>query len=179
MAGHYKLTDHLWETTNSYVDPSVRNECYKTKTKYLSGCFMAFNREIINKSLDFDYVIASGYVKALALIGGDFYVNASDGFKLGGEGYVNVDVRAGLSAITGTSISGGVNGKGQIVFQAGTGAQDSYFDAKIKLGFNASLEQSLGLTTISKSVSVDCKAEAGTSGFSFDIGSDGNALNCP
>ncbi len=176
MAGHHELTDQLWNTTNSYIDPSVINVCYKQSTTNLSGFYFAFNREIINKSVDFDYVIASGYVKALALIGGDFYINATSDWKVGGDGYVHVGVNAGLSAITGTSINGGVNGDGKILFQVGN---PSYFDANLKLGFNASLEQSLGVTTLKKTVSVGCYASGGTSGFDFNLGSGINVLSCP
>lgn len=177
MAGRYPLTDHLWNVTNSYIDPVVQNKCYKQNTKTLSGFYFAFNREIIKKSIDFDFILATGYVKALALIGGDFYFNISDNeWKLGGDGYVFAEAKAGLSAITGTSISGGVSGEGKIMFQIG---EPSYFDAVMKMDFNAKIKQSLGFTTISESVSVDCKATAGTSGFSFSLGSGGTTLACP
>lgn len=176
MAGHHELTDRLWNTTNSYIDPSVVNVCYKQSTPNLSGFYFAFNREIINKSIDFDYVIAAGYVKALALIGGDFYINATSNWKVGGDGYVHVGVDAGLSAITGTSIKGSVAGDGKIMFQVGN---PSYFDANLKLGFDASLEQSLGVTTLKKTVSVGCFATGGTSGFDFNLGSGLNVLSCP
>jgi len=175
MAGMHELTDHLWNTTNSYIDPSVINVCYKANTKILSGFYFAFNREIINVNYDFDYVIASGYVKALALIGGDFYINATSGWKVGGDGYVHIGVDAGLSAITGTSISGGIHGDGRIMFQVGN---PSYFKMNTSLDFNASLEQSLGITTISKSVSVGCFAEGGTDGFKFELGSGSGKLEC-
>ncbi len=177
MAGRYPLTDHLWNVTNSYVDPAVQNKCYKQSTKTLSGFYFAFNREIIKKSIDFDYILATGYVKALALIGGDFYFNITgDDWKLGGDGYVYAEAKAGLSAITGTSISGGTTTEGKIMFQLG---DPGYFEAEMKMDFGAKIEQDLGLSTISKSVSVECKATAGTSGFSFSLGSGGSTLTCP
>ena len=176
MAGSYPLTDHLWNITNSYIDPSVQNLCYKSSTQRLSGIYTAFNREIINKSVSQNYILASGYVKALALLGGDMYLNVSNGWKIGLDGYVHVGVSAGLSAITGTSISGSIAGDGKIAFQIGT---PSYFQASMLLDFEAKIEQSLGLTTISKSVSVGCSATGGTSGFDFNIGSGGTKLTCP
>lgn len=176
MAGSYPLTDHLWNITNSYIDPSVQNLCYKNSTQRLSGIYTAFNREIINVSVSQNYILASGYVKALALLGGDMYINVSSGWKIGLDGYVHVGVSAGLSAITGTSISGSVIGDGRIAFQVGT---PSYFQASMLLDFEAKISQSLGLTTISKSISVGCSATGGTSGFDFSLGSGGAKLNCP
>ncbi len=177
MSGRYPLTDHLWGVTNSYIDEVVQNKCYKQSTQTLSGFYFAFNREIINKSIDFDFILASGYVKALALIGGDFYFNiTANEWKLGGDGYVYAKVNAGLSAITGTSLSGSVMGEGKIMFQIG---DPSYFNAVMKMDFTAQIKQSLVFTTISKSISVDCKTTAGTSGFSFSLGSGGSSLSCP
>ena len=183
MAGFYPLTDHLWSTTNSYIDQSVVDKCYKAATQKLGGLYFACNREILNKSFDFDFIIASGYVKAVALIGGDFYVNVSNGWKIGGRGYVHAYVSAGLSACTGTSISGELTGDGVVSFQVGGDAdhpfKDSYFTATIGLGFQAKLEQSLGFTSISKSISIGCHATAGSSGFSFETGDAGSSLTCP
>jgi len=181
MAGTYPLNttqgENLWNVTNSYIDPSVQNKCYKDSTKRLSGFYTAFNREILNKSISKDYILAAGYIKALALLGGDMYVNVlNNDWKIGLDGYVHVDVSAGISAITGTSISGGNSGDGKVAFQAGT---QSYFQANILLDFEATITQSLVFTTISKSISVGCSATGGTSGFDFSIGSSGTKLNCP
>ena len=177
MAGSYKLTDHLWNITNSYIDPAVVNKCYKASTKDLKGFYFAFNREILDVEISKDYVLASGYVKALALLGGDFYANfASNAWKVGADGYVYVGVAAGLSAITGTSISGSTSGEGRIMFQLGN---PTYIKTTINLDFSASISQSLGFTTISESVSVDCAAEGGNNGFSFSLGSAGSKLSCP
>ena len=129
-------------------------------------------------SHDFDYIIASGYVKAKALIGGDFYVNveSKNKWKIGADGFVHIDVGAGLSAITGTSISGRLLGDGIIAFQFGN---PNYFSAGIALDFTAHLKQSLVLTTISKDIHVGCSASAGTGGFSFNLSSGGASLGCP
>ena len=178
MMGVYPLTDRLWNVTNSYIDPAVQNLCYKKSTPKLSGIYTAFNREILNVSHDFDFVIASGYVKAIALIGGDFYVNveSKNKWKIGADGYVHIDVGAGLSAITGTSISGRLLGDGRISFQFGN---PSYFDAAIALDFTAQLKQYLLVTTVSMDVHVGCSASAGTGGFSFNLSSGGASLGCP
>lgn len=178
MMGVYKLTPHLWDVTNSYIEPAVQNLCYKAKTTNLTGIYTAFNREVLDVSHDFDYIIASGYVKAKALIGGDFYVNveSKNKWKIGADGFVHIDVGAGLSAITGTSISGRLLGDGIIAFQFGN---PNYFSAGIALDFTAHLKQSLVLTTISKDIHVGCSASAGTGGFSFNLSSGGASLGCP
>ncbi|HRZ98271.1 MAG TPA: hypothetical protein P5084_12010, partial [Paludibacter sp.] len=179
MAGTYKLTDHLWNVTNSYIDPSVVNKCYpKAVDNQLSGFYFAFNREIINKSFEKNYILASGYVKAIGLIGGDFYINGGSNWKIGGDGYVHVNAAAGLSAITGTSISGSINGHGQIGF---TVLPEFSFVAGVKLGFTAYIKQELGLTTLEESVSVGCGASGSTNdGFKFFLGdADKDVIICP
>ncbi len=176
MLGNYPLTDHLWGITNSYIDKRVINECYKKNTAKLSGIYTAFNREIINEKHNFNFIVAGGYVKAVALIGGDLYLNVSGKkWVLGGSGYLFVDVGAGLWSLTGTSISGGFRGDGQIKFQVG---DPSFFNAHLGLSFNATVKQYLVLGTVSTSVDVDCQLKAGTDGFKFSLNSGGDSLGC-
>jgi TANFOR domain-containing protein len=181
MAGYHPLTDELWGITNSCINPQVVNSCYKTNTKFFSGFYFAFNREILNNSLTQDYVLASGYVRAMALLGGDFYINYLSGsdWKVGADGYVFVDFSAGLDAITGTSISGSITGDGKIGFQFGNPKENNLFYTSIGLGFSAKIEQELGIETISKSISIDCLIKGDTnSGLSFSLSSGGKEPDC-
>ncbi|HNW50350.1 MAG TPA: hypothetical protein PKH79_04655, partial [Prolixibacteraceae bacterium] len=181
MAGYHPITPELWGLANSCINPLVVNNCYKTNTSTLSGFYFAFDREILNKSITKDFILASGYVRALALLGGDFYVNYLDGdnWGVGADGYVHIDVGAGLSAITGTSISGGVTGDGKIGFQFGQPKENSHFYTSFGLGFEAKIEQSLVVGSISESISVDCSIKGDTNnGVSFSLSSGGNNPDC-
>jgi TANFOR domain-containing protein len=175
MLGSHKLTDEMWYLTNIYIDDKVVNWCYKKNTERLSGFYFAFNRELFKAREDFDFVLAKGYVDALGLIGGNTYVNVTGGsWQVGLGGYVHLHAGAGLSAITGTSISGGADGNGKIEFQLGN---PTYIDATVNLGFGASISQDLGIETISKSIQVDAAAKGGTSGFKFSLETGGSKLN--
>ena len=175
MLGSHKLTDEMWHLTNSYIDDRVVNWCYKKDTERLSGFYFAFNRELFKAREDFDFVLAKGYVDALGLIGGNTYVNVTGGsWKVGLGGYVYLHAGAGLAAITGTSISGHADGDGRIEFQLG---DPSYIDASINLGFGADITQSLGLTTVSKSIDVNASAKFGSSGFNFLLKSGDSKLS--
>lgn len=175
MLGSHKLTDEMWHLTNIYIDDRVVNWCYKKDTERLSGFYFAFNRELFKAREDFDFVLAKGYVDALGLIGGNTYVNVTGGsWKVGLGGYVYLHAGAGLAAITGTSISGHADGDGRIEFQLG---DPSYIDASINLGFGADITQSLGLTTVSKSIDVNASAKFGSSGFNFLLKSGDSKLS--
>jgi TANFOR domain-containing protein len=175
MLGSHVLTDEMWQLTNIYIDDRVVNWCYKKNTERLSGFYFAFNRELFKAREDFDFVLAKGYVDALGLIGGNTYVNGTGGsWQVGLGGYVYLHAGAGLSAITGTSISGGAGGDGKIEFQLG---DPSYINASINLGFEAKISQDLGVKTVSKSISVDASANGGTSGFTFQLESGSAVLN--
>jgi len=181
MAGYHELSPELWGITNSCINPLVVNNCYKANTTFLSGFYFAFNREILNESITKNFILASGYVRANALLGGDFYINYLSGsdWKVGADGYVFVDFSAGLDAITGTSISGSVTGDGRIGFVFGQPSETSNFYTSIGLGFNAKIEQDLGIETISESISVDCSIKGDTnSGLSFSLSSGGKKPDC-
>ena len=175
MLGSHTLTDEMWHLTNIYIDDRVVNWCYKESTERLSGFYFAFNRELFKARKDFDFILATGYVDALGLIGGNTYVNVTGGnWKVGLGGYVYLHAGAGLAAITGTSISGGTGGDGRIEFQLG---DPSYIDASINLSFGAKITQDLGVKTISESIDVDASAKFGTSGFDFLLKSGDSNLN--
>jgi hypothetical protein len=178
MLGSHPLDDHLWSVTNSYINPAVINNCYKATTQSLSGFYTACNREIIDVSVSQNYIVVSGYIKALALVGGDFYANAnSNSWKVGGEGYFRFDLDAGLSAISGTSITGGVHNGGKVIFNFGNAG--CKVDLNANLGFNATVSQELVLTTLKTSKSVDCSITIGTDGIKFDTSSTAdNVTKC-
>jgi hypothetical protein len=163
IAGNYALNDHLWSVANSAIDPAVVDFCYKNKVKNISGVYFAANRELLNVSAGFNFIIASGYVKAVALVGGDFYANFGSPFTIGGSGYAHFYGGAGLSSITGTSISGYLGG--DAIFNYSLDNVGLTMD----LSFGGSINQSLGFTSISKSFSVSCSATAKTSGFGFQL----------
>jgi len=174
IAGSYALNDHLWSVANSAIDPSVINHCYKGKVQNINGVYFAANRELLNVSLGFNFILASGYVKAVALVGGDFYANFGPSFTIGGSGYAHFYGGAGLSSVTGTSISGSLGG--DAIFQYST----DKVDMTMNLGFAGSINQSLGFTSISKSYSVDCSATFGTNGFGFQLKSGADRVTeCP
>ena len=175
MLGSHKLTDEMWQLTNIYIDDRVVNWCYKKNTERLSGFYFAFNRELFKAREDFDYVLAKGYVDALGLIGGNTYVNVTGGsWQVGLGGYVYLHAGAGLSAITGTSISGSVGGDGRIEFQLG---DPTYIKTSINLGFSAKISQDLGVKTVSKSIDVNASAEGGSGGFRFLLESGTDKLS--
>ncbi len=177
MLGSHKLTNEMWHLTNLYIDDRVVNWCYKKNTERLSGFYFAINRELFKAREDFNFVLAKGYVDALGLIGGNTYVNVTGGsWQVGLGGYVYLHAGAGLSAITGTSISGSAGGDGRIEFQLG---DPSYIKTSINLGFSAKISQDLGVKTVSKSIDVSASAEGGTTGFKFllESGTD-NLSSC-
>jgi hypothetical protein len=176
MAGIHSLDDHLWNVTNSYIDPSVVNKCYYNETKAgdgLKGFYFAVNRELLNTSISQNFVIVSGYLRAKALVGGDFYANFGKDWKMGGSGYAYLDVAAGLSSVTGTSISGGFGGDAKVKFVI---SDKPYFDGSMQMNFGIEVKQKLLVTTISKSFDIGCKVTAGTNGFGFNLGSGGAAI---
>lgn len=175
MAGIHSLDDHLWNVTNSYIDPSVVNKCYYNDTKAggLKGFYFAVNRELLNTSISQNFVIVSGYLRAKALVGGDFYANFGKDWKIGGSGYAYLDVAAGLSSVTGTSISGGFGGDAKVKFVI---SDKPYFEGSMQMNFGIEVKQKLLVTTISKSFDIDCKVTAGTNGLGFNLGSGGAAI---
>jgi len=192
MAGSYPANtpglERACSVANSYINPSVINTCYKSNTLYingLNGIYTTVNRQVIDASFGFDFILASGYVRAMALLGGDFYANfSSTSSSMGADAFVFVDVAAGLSCITGTSINGGIyaNAKFGTNLQLESNTYKMTIDGSMNMGFNGSISQSLGLTSVSKSFSVGCYVNAATTGsntqFNFGKGSCDNENKC-
>lgn len=193
MAGKYSGKagiDHAWTVTNSFISNRVINTCYKENVlnvNGLNGIYTTVNRQVIDASFGFDFILASGYVNALALLGGDFYANFSSTSSMGADAFVFVDVAAGLSCITGTSISGGLYANAKF----GTNLQlmpekKLTINGSMDMGFNGEISQSLVVGSISKSFSVGCHVNAaadsnGETQFNFNTGSasDNLAGDCP
>jgi hypothetical protein len=175
MVGSYPITSDLWSVVNSYKNPAVKNDCYKTKKPKLSGFYFTIDRVIIDKSLDFNFILASGYIHANALIGADVYSNFSP-LVVGMEAHAYANVAAGLGSITGTSISGSLKALAALKFIYANNKFNA--NGSIDLGFNATISQELVLTTISKSIDINCHASGGTSGFDFSLGSGDSKVDC-
>ncbi|HOO85227.1 MAG TPA: hypothetical protein PLS94_11715, partial [Prolixibacteraceae bacterium] len=183
LAGSYDKTaknnlDKAWNITNSYINPKVVNTCYKTETldaEGLNGIYTAVNRQVLNTSKSFDFILASGYVRAEVLLGGDFYANFSETAIMGSDAFLFIDVGAGLSSISGTSISGGVMANAQFSTKLTINPNSLEIKGSLDMNFNGTIEQSLGIETISKSFDVNCyvgatyNTQSGTE-FDFNLG---------
>ena len=191
LAGNYtgkEGTDQAWSVANNHINKNVRNRCYKSKTldkNGLHGVYTVVDREILNTDFDFDFILVKGFVRAEMLLGGDFYANFSTTSTMGADAFFYVDVAAGLSSITGTSISGGV------LASASFGAELTISDEEKKLAINglitldidAKVSQSLVAGTISKEFNIGCYANAyvdsnGDSNFEFHKGNGKEVLKC-
>ena len=169
MAGSYSKgtpgLERAWNVANSYISPSVINNCYKLEVidkNGLNGIYTTVNRQVIDASFGFDFILASGYVRALALLGGDFYANFSSTTSMGADAFVFVDVAAGLSCITGTSINGGLYTKATFGTKLQLEPNIMTIKGSMNMGFNGSISQSLVVGTVSKSFSVGCSVNAVT-----------------
>lgn len=169
MAGSYSKgtqgLERAWSVANSYISPSVINACYKSKVldnNGLNGIYTTVNRQVIDASFGFDFILASGYVRALALLGGDFYANFSSTASMGADAFVFVDVAAGLSCITGTSISGGLYTKATFGTKLQLNPNKMTINGSMNMGFNGSISQSLVVGSISKSFNVGCSVNVTT-----------------
>jgi TANFOR domain-containing protein len=173
MLGSYPLaspSDELWQVVTAYQLPEVKNDCYVAKAAgKLKGFFLTADRIVLDESADFDFILVAGYVNAKAIVGIDVYANFSDNMAMGVAAKVYAHGSAGMSAITGTSMSGEATALGLVVLEYANGKFN--FNAKIDVSFEAHITQSLVLTTVSASKSVGASAAAGTSGFSLDLNS--------
>ncbi|WP_212122785.1 TANFOR domain-containing protein [Bacteroides pyogenes] len=182
MLGCYPLTDHLWNTTNRYIDERVRNKCYKCETSQLKGIYTAFNRELLNVSWPYYFPpVGYGYVKAFALVGGDMYFNVDDKrWKLGMGAYGYLDAKAYLSMAGLFEIEGGVKAKGKMNFELTNPFSKSYIRAHIGLDFRAKACITFPIRECLYT-GVSCSVRGGSDGFHFLLngGPDKLGCNCP
>lgn len=173
MIGSYPLRsadDELWKVVTAYKQPEVKNDCFVQKLKgKLAGFYMSVDRLIFDVDYDFDFVIVSGYVNGKALVGVDMWANFSGETTLGVAVKVYAHAAAGMSAITGTSLSGEITALAALKLAY----ENSKFvvQGSIDMSFAVSIRQELLVTTISASTSVGCSAQGGTEGFSFELNS--------
>ena len=171
MIGSYPLksaNDDLWKLVTSYKQPEVKNDCFVQKLKgKLGGFYMSVDRMIFDVDYDFDFVIVSGYVNGKALVGVDMWANFSGETTLGVAVKVYAHAAAGMSAFTGTSISGDITALAAIKLAY---EQNKFVvQGSIDMSFSVSIHQELLVTAVSTSAKVGCSAQGGTEGFSFKL----------
>jgi len=180
MIGSYPLaapTDHLWQTVTAYKQAEVKNNCFVGKLAgNLKGFYLTVDRIVLDESVDFDFIIVSGYVEAKAIIGADLFANFSGQTAMGVAANVYARGAAGMSAITGTSMNGSTVGRAGIIMNYSGGKFN--LDGKIDISFTANITQSLLVTTVSASKSVGASASVGTSGFKLELNSNADTPDC-
>jgi hypothetical protein len=180
MIGSYPLKspgDNLWKVVTAYKQADVRNDCYVSKLNgRLKGFYFTVDRILFDESEEFDFVLISGYVQAKAIVGADFWANFSGQTALGIAVQVYAHAAAGMSACTGTSLSGEATARAGLVMKY----ENSKFslDGKIDISFIASISQYAVLTTLYATKSVGASAVAGTSGFGFELNSGDKKSPC-
>jgi hypothetical protein len=180
MIGSYPISSpqsSLWKTVTAYKMPEARNDCYVPRMQgRLKGFYFTVDRVLFNMSHDFDFVLVSGYVEGRAAIGCDFWANFAGKTDLGVAVQVVAHAAAGMSACTGTSMSGKMDAK--------AGIEMSYKDGqftlagKVDLSFQAYVKQSLALTTLEVEKSVSAMAYMGLDGIKFELTSGNKNPDC-
>ncbi|MET0392636.1 MAG: hypothetical protein ABW019_05825, partial [Chitinophagaceae bacterium] len=180
MIGSYPVKSpqtSLWKTVTAYKMAEVKNDCYVAQMGgRLKGFYFTVDRIIFDKSYDFDFVLVSGYVKGKALIGADFWANFGGSTDLGVAVQVYANAAAGMSACTGTSMSGDMQARAGIKMQYKDGQFNLY--GKLDVSFKAYVKQSLGFTTLEIDKSVGASAYMGTGGIDFELTSGNDIPDC-
>jgi hypothetical protein len=180
MIGSYPLksaNDDLWKIVTAYKQPEVKNDCFVQKLGgKLAGFYMSVDRMIFDVDYDFDFVIVSGYVNGKALVGVDMWANFSGATSLGVAVKVYAHAAAGMSAITGTSISGEITALAAL--KLAYEYNKFVVQGSIDMSFGVTIHQELLVTSVSASASVGCSAQGGTEGFSFKLTSGGPVNAC-
>ncbi len=179
LLGDYSVTANsdLWQMVNEYM--YEKNNCWPANNKeHLTGVFFAAGKRFLDVEKDFDFVLVSGYVKAIAGVDANIWANFGDGTNAGIKVTAYVDVEAALSACTGTSIKGALTIDGSVEGKYANSKLS--FNATIDNTFSASISQYIPIIgTISKSVDVSALLRGGTDGFSFELSSGGDkAVKC-
>ena len=177
MTGVQTCALPIWKIVTAYKQPEVKNDCFVQKLGgKLAGFYMSVDRMIFDVDYDFDFVIVSGYVNGKALVGVDMWANFSGATSLGVAVKVYAHAAAGMSAITGTSISGDITALAAI--KLAYEYNKFVVQGSIDMSFAVSIHQSLLVTSVSASASVGCSAQGGTEGFSFKLTSGGPINAC-
>jgi hypothetical protein len=176
--GNDAITPQMWSTLQAFQ--LNKNDCFFTTNRStFKGVYLTAGRSLIDKSIDFDFVLVAGYLEAKAAVELSIWTkfgnsNPGAGTTISASGRV----RAGMSAITGTSLSGNAEADAIIEMQ---------YDAMKGFGFSASafarveadVSQSLVFTTlhIHKSIGVLLQVDT-ANGFTFDIGDGVKGKKC-
>jgi hypothetical protein len=181
MIGSYPLkspSEKLWQTVTAYKMPQMKNDCFVgTVGGRLKGFYISVDRVVLDEQASFDFVLISGYVEAKAAIGVDLWANFAGNATMGVAINAFAHGAAGMSACTGTSMSGSVDAK--LIAKFGyTQGQGIVLDAKVDVSFQAHISQSLIFTTVTADKSVSASASAGTSGFSLSLSSGVKQETC-
>lgn len=180
MIGSYPVSSpqsSLWKTVTAYKQPEVKNDCYVPKMGgKLKGFYLTVDRIIFDESYDFDFVLVSGYVQGKALIGADLWANFGGSTSMGVAIQVYAKARAGMSACTGTSMSGDMEARAGIVAKY-EGSKFNFY-GKLDVSFKAYVKQSLGFTTLEIDKSVGASAYLGTGGVDFELTSGNDISDC-
>lgn len=178
VLGGYDLTDALIEKATTYtVNPNAQCWLQANKNDFKGFWFCGAN-QFINEHYDFYAVIANAYIHADAILEASLGVNFSAStFNLGLGAYV--DVRAGMSAITGTSISGHINASAQATINYNKGLT---FDALGDFSCGYKICQSLVVDEVCYDNSIGAGLNFGYNGsstyFNFSLGNPGNFKGC-
>ncbi|WP_199140844.1 hypothetical protein [Pedobacter sp. ASV12] len=155
-----------------------KNNCfYEMRKTDFKGFYLTAGRSLIDYQKDFDFVLVSGFVEAKAAaelsIWASFGGSTSVGASIGATGRL----RAGMSAITGTSMSGGFDATGSVVMQYTGGAFS--LAANAEASFDAHVKQSLVFTSIKIDKHVAARLHFGTDGYSLEFSSGDKLPDCP
>lgn len=161
----------MWQMVNQYM--YIKNNCWpQQNNNHLTGFFFAAGKQFLNVTKDFNFVIVSGYVKAIAGVDANIWANFGDGANAGVKVTAYGNVKAALSSCTGTSIEGELNVNGML--EAKYASSKFQMNATIDNSFSAKVSQYIPFYgTISKSISVDALIRGGSDGFSFELSSGG------
>jgi hypothetical protein len=175
--GTKSIPQATWNTLQAFQ--LNKNDCfYKSYQNDFKGIYLTAGRSLIDYQKDFDFVIVAGYVEAKAAaelsIWGNFGKDTSFGAAISATGRM----RAGMSAITGTSMAGGFTAEGAIQFGYATKTGFNV-DATLNAGFEAHVSQSLLFTTIKLAKAVAARLRFGTSGYGIDLTSGAAKIDCP
>ena len=178
VLGGYNLTDALIKKATTYtVNPNAQCWLQANKSNFKGFWFCGAN-QFINEHYDFYAVIANAYIHADATLEASLGVNFNAStFNLGLGAYV--DVRAGMSAITGTSISGHINASAQATINYNKGLT---FDALGDFSCGYEICQSLLVDEVCYGNTIGAGLNFGYNGsstyFNFSLGNPGNFKGC-
>ena len=172
MVGSYPIapTDELWKIVSAFKDPAVKDECFVSNTLKgrLAGFYMSIDRVLFDVNETFDFIIVSGYVNAKAMVGADMWANFSDKANtLGISVMAYARAAAGMSAVTGTSLTGELTALAKLILKYESSKVQ--LNASVDVTFKAAISQSLGITSFSADKTVGCSVKGGTNGFDFDL----------